>query len=182
MCKSRIIVMRHGKTDKNENLIKEIYMEKAVIIANYMTLFKNYNTIHFLCSPVERCIDTMDILIKEVNNLLKTNYVKSIDNELRRWDKKNESRNDSYNRSINYRINIENLSNCLIVLVSNSSIIPRLVYGLVNKKYNKTEFNKLINNKKKLTDGSVCVVNIDKSIIYNIDDAEMIKTFNKKKL
>ena len=177
---NRIILVRHGETDKKENLIKDLYLKKAKIIANYMTLFKNYKTIHFICSPIERCIDTADILISEVNNLLNTNYVKTIDEKLRRWDKEIETREDSYNRAIDYSKSIENLKNCLIILTSNSSIIPKLAYGLVKGKYKKKEFKEIIKNKKKLIKGSVCIINIDKSIKYNIGDDEMIETFNKK--
>ena len=87
----KIIVIRHGET-KKEKLIKKNFIAKLKNIASYISFFKNYKTIYFLCSPIERCIETAEMVITEVNNLLKTNFIYIIDDNLKRWDKKYESR------------------------------------------------------------------------------------------
>ena len=173
----RILVIRHGETIK-EKLIKNNFINKSKNIALYISFFKNYKKIYFVSSPIERCIETAEMVITEVNNLLKTNYINTIDNNLKRWDKKYESREDSYIRAMNYRDQVKKIDSDLIVIFTHSSMVNKLVFGLVKKKINTKEYKNIIKNNKKLIHGSVSVVKFDKNVKYNIDDDILINNKN----
>ena len=175
--KKKIIFLRHGKT-KNEHLIKDEFItiakNIAKMIAKIITLEKLYENVYFVSSPLERCIDTASMVISEVNTLLKTNYKNNTDEKLKRWEKGKETREKSYERAINFRTELKKINSPLIIVISHSSMIPKLVYGSVINKYSNKEFKKeCIKDKGKLVHGSFSIVKFDKQVKYNIDSNDI---------
>ena len=176
--KKKIIFLRHGKT-KNEHLIKDEFItiakNIAKVIVKIITLEKLNENVYFVSSPLERCIDTANMVLSEVNALLKTNYKNNTDEKLKRWTKEEETREDSYKRAINYRKELKKINSPLIIVISHSSMIPKLVFGSVINKYNNKEFKEeCIKDRAKLLHGGFSIVKFDKQVKYNID-SENIK-------
>ena len=165
MCK-KIIFVRHGKT-KDEKLLKDKFKDIAVSIAKFLSTLRNNRKIYFVSSPLERCIDSSQMIITELNTLLNTNYKINIDNKLSRWDKETETREQSYNRAIQYKKQIKKIKNPLIVVISHSSMLPKLIYGCVKDNIKKKDFKEIIKNNKKLNHGFISDVNYNKDFKYN---------------
>jgi hypothetical protein len=162
----KIIFVRHGTT-KNEILIKEKFKKDAESIAKFIRM-ENNNNIYFVSSPLERCIDTGKMIIYELNKLLNTNYEINIDDELRRWTKEDEAREDSYKRGFEYRKELKKIKHSLVVVISHSSMLPCLINGAVIKKFKRPEFKKtVIGDNGKLKHGYISVVKFDKKVKYN---------------
>lgn len=171
--KKKIIFLRHGKT-KNEHLIKDEFItiakNIAKVIAKIITFEKLNESVYFVSSPLERCVETSEMVISEVNVLLKNNYKNNIDEKLKRWTKEEETREESYERAINYRKELKKMNSRLIIVISHSSMIPKLVLGSVINKYNNKEFkDECIKDRAKLVHGGFSIVKFDKQVKYNID-------------
>ena len=162
----KIILIRHGKT-KDEKLLTEKFIPIASDIAKFISLEKNCDDIYFVSSPLDRCVESIEIIISEVNKLLNTEYKNNTDIKLSRWEKGQESREDSYIRALEYRKQIKKIKKPLIVLLSHSSMLPKLTYGFVNKKIKYDNFKKNIKNNDKLEHGYISVVDFDKDFKYN---------------
>lgn len=162
----KIIFVRHGKT-KDEKLLKEQFKDYALSIAKYISLEKHSKKIHFVSSPLERCVNTAEMIISELNKLLNTNYKNNVDEKLSRWEKEKETREDSYERALKYRKEIKKIHNKLIVVISHSSMLPKLVLGSLKNKFNPDEYKELIKENNKLKHGYISVVNFDKDLKYN---------------
>ena len=164
----KIILIRHGQT-KDEKLLTDKFIPISRNIAKYISLEKNSNNIHFLSSPLDRCVESINMIISEVNKLLNTEYKNNTDIALTRWEKEEESREDSYKRGLQYRKQIKKIKKPLIVLVSHSSMLPKITYGLVNRKIKYEKFKKNIKDNEKLEHGYISVVNFDKNFKYNFE-------------
>ena len=79
---------------------------------------------------------------------------------------------------MNYRDQVKKIDSDLIVIFTHSSMVNKLVFGLVKKKINTKEYKNIIKNNKKLIHGSVSVVKFDKNVKYNIDDDILINNKN----
>jgi hypothetical protein len=165
----KVIVIRHGKTHK-EQLLKEEFEEKSKNIAKMISNQKNNKNIIFLSSPLDRCVESANMIIDKVNKLLNTKYKIILDDNLKSWNKNTETREESFERAEKYYKNIKHLDNPLIILISNSSIIPRLVFGLVSKKMSYSEYkNEILKKNKRLIYGATAIIKYQSKVKeYNI--------------
>ena len=169
----KVFFLRHGKT-KDEHLLKDEFIDTAKhiakLIAKFISLDKKYKNLYFVSSPLERCVETSNMVISELNALLNTDYKNHTDEKLKRWTKEEETREESYERAINYRKQLKKIDSPLIIVISHSSMIPKLVFGAVSKKYNKDEFKEdCIKDNGKLIHGGLSIVKFDKEVKYNFE-------------
>jgi hypothetical protein len=143
MSNSHIIFLRHGDTNRNQTLNYDKYNKKARKISKKIFNIINENSIVqpiiFYTSPEKRCIDTLNLLKK---NLIKrgiTNEIKiKVNKNLIRWNKKgSEPRQDSKDRALKYGKKLKNFFNSqynsIIVYCTHSSILPSIIEGINNE-------------------------------------------------
>ena len=140
MSNSHIIFLRHGDTNRNQTLNYYKYNKKAIKISKKIFTIINENSIVqpiiFYSSPEKRCIDTLNLLKK---NLIKrgiTNEIKiKINKNLIRWNKKgSEPRQDSKDRALKYGKRLKNFFkiqyNSIILYCTHSSILQSIIEGI----------------------------------------------------
>jgi broad specificity phosphatase PhoE len=168
-----VIVLRHGPTHSNEtinyNSFVNFISEMVVFLTNFLSskgLDVNNVTPKIYTSPYPRCKDTGKLLASYLEVIRNNKKVKvDIDEGVKRWDSKNETREMSIKRANNYGGQIykkvgAKTEACVYIYVSHSSIIPGLISGIVGRKLKKIKLH------------TACLS------IININDREL-EIFNK---
>lgn len=149
-----IIVLRHGPTHPNETINYNSFMnfitEMIVFLNNFLLkngLDINKVTPKIYTSPYSRCIETSKLITSYFEVLRNNEKIKIKTNTgIKRWDMKNESRENSIKRATYYGKHVFEKSNLIKksfihIYVSHSSIIPGFVSGLVGKKLKKVKLH-----------------------------------------
>jgi len=149
-----LFILRHCETTKSKNIIPEQYKKALYIMNKYIAQIKlkfpKYK-IKFTISPIDRCKDTCNLIKESLEQIYNENFEIIIDTELRRWDSNIESRNNSYERALNYSKTFNFEKKTVNIIISHSSMIPRLAFGFIEdtmkfKEYKKNFMNKKLNN------------------------------------
>jgi broad specificity phosphatase PhoE len=159
-----VIVLRHGPTHSNETINYNSFInfigDMVLFITNFLSskgLNINDVSPKIFTSPFSRCNDTGKLLASHLNVINGKNKIKvKIDDGVKRWDHKNESREMSISRSFNYGGKIFEKINSLkepsvYIFITHSSIIPSYISGIVGRKLKKV----------KLHTASLSVININ---------------------
>jgi len=153
--KKYIIVIRHGPTHSDESINYNSFIEFITELVTYMKNFfkdKNININEIIpkiiSSPYERCVDTSKFITTYLDVLRNNNNKLDIklNNNLKRWDSKSESRAESVERAITYGNHIfkkvsDEPGHKINIYITHSSIIPGLVSGIVGKKLKKVKLH-----------------------------------------
>ena len=149
-----VIVLRHGPTHSNEtinyNSFVNFISEMVVYLTNFLSskgLDVNSITPKIYTSPYPRCKDTGKLLASYLEVIRNNHKVKvKTDIGVKRWDSKNESRDESIKRATEYGNQIYKKVNsisepCVYIYVTHSSIIPALISGIVDRKLKKVKLH-----------------------------------------
>ena len=149
--KNLVFMMRHGDTFKDQTLDYKKYEKQAnnnVKNISKMTNFvKNDDSQKFIihCSPYLRCIETAKLLKKKIKEYdSDVEIIIKKDDNLSRWDKGREPRENSYVRARAYgkeikKYLVNNDKNYCYFFITHSSILFYLIEGLLNKEINKNK-------------------------------------------
>jgi broad specificity phosphatase PhoE len=145
------MVIRHADTYKNQSINVENFMNVLNKQINLIVkIIKKYKLkeIKIMSSPFERCYDTALIITNFLNLLLKTNYTVEKNENLTRWNIKEEDREQSKIRSHEYGKNMSSNNSTLTIMITHSSIIPSLCAGLskMDLRVFKKKYNENLNN------------------------------------
>lgn len=160
-------ILRHGNT-KKDVLQKSIYKKYAHKIAEYIhsTCIKYNLEPIFLCSPIERCDETLQIVLKFYNKMYKTefNYAKTLQLYRSGKEENSKAKLDRIYRFMHY-VNNTYTKKHLVISVTHSSYIPRLCQVLagISKEYFAEKHEVYLN------EGALAIIKEnDKIIKYNV--------------
>lgn len=164
-----LFILRHCNTTKDQHIIPSEYEQKLKILHAFINKVKQHHKnlkIKFIISPLERCIETCDLIKNFFEKKYKENYEVIIDEKLKRWDVGIESRENSYKRAFDYSKKFT-YNNEICFIITHSSLIPRMVYGFIEKSMSFKDYEKKY-MKKKLDHNSFAIVKNGELKKYNI--------------
>jgi broad specificity phosphatase PhoE len=154
-----IFILRHGPTDKSENLQGDKFIKMLPNIKKVIGKYCGDNKIKCIfTSPVERCMDTSKLVAKKLD-------VKKVKEEdgLRRCDReKNEKCSDANKRARKYAKFIKKKLKYKhnIILVTHSSVYKKIVEELYGHDLPKTRLHKASLSIVDLENSKLCEFNI----------------------
>ena len=164
-----IFILRHCNTEKNQNIIPSEYDQKLKILYKIIKkVIKKYPSleIKFYTSPIKRCIDTCNLITEYLTSkkLIKCKII--IDDDLKRWDKGNEKRENSYERAFEYAKKFSKIQNEMNFYITHSSMIPRLTYGFIKNSMTFKIYKKKY-MEEKLKHNSIAIIKNNELKKYN---------------
>jgi hypothetical protein len=162
---SYYIICRHGNTDSKDNLLKKAYLKYAEKIVDYIysKCMKYFKPPLFLTSEMDRCYESIKILVSIYNKKYNTNHKINKTNLLNRSgrEEKSERKQQRIYDFMNYT---QGYSGYVVVCVTHSSYIPRLcpsIAGITLEYFKK-------NHEVYLGEGALALIHKNKKIIkYN---------------